>query len=386
MTNLATGTYRTPTGWLRQRLSHRNVQTLEASGSIEDELWILLEYLSEVEDIGLRFVTQNGVNKRKIRKVYKHFQAYVRQAKNYYYSAKQLHPRSSSLLYYYCFLNLAKAALVIKQPAIGSHKISHGITCLAKDFSKLKTQSVKVLNDGGIFPKFYEWYFGLSIKPQSLNIQKLLAYCTDISYQNIVAGNGNCKLLRGYYVHQVNVNQSSHTGWPLIGIASFSLCTPYQKAFKALYDNFEKVELPQFSGREYFDIENFELSAYTFFQSKNTFNWHTNQIPPAFECRDLVSKTFGSMLQTNYYKSDFDYYISLPYSANRQIPMDETVSIYLIMFYLSNLVRYNPSYLEELLSKKEAWIIDSFIRTCPLALLRSMASRITNIDSVISSR
>ncbi len=138
MTKLKTGTYRSPTGWLRQRLSKRNIQSLEASGSIDDELWILLEYQSEVEDVGLKFVEQNGVKKRNAKKVYKHFQAYIRQAKNYYYSAKQLHPRSASLLYYYCFLNLAKAALVLKQPTIAGHKISHVISCLSKDFSKLK--------------------------------------------------------------------------------------------------------------------------------------------------------------------------------------------------------------------------------------------------------
>ncbi len=386
MTQLTTGTYRKNTGWLRQRLSKRNMQGLEASGSIEDELWILLEYTSEIDDVGIKFMLQNGISKRNARKVYKHFQAYVRQAKNYYYSAKQLHPRSSSLLYYYCFLNLAKAALVIKQPTIGGHKIRHGISCLPKDFSKLKTQTVKVLNDGGVFPKFYEWFFGQSIKPQSLNIQKLFLYCTDISYQNIVSGVGNCKLLQGFYVHLVNATQNPHIGWPLIGIASFSQCGPYKKAFNTLFENFEKVELPPFSGREYFDMENFELSAFTFFQSKQPINWPSDNIPSTLESRDLVMKAIGGLIQPNYYKTNFDYYISLPYLPNKQIPMDETISIYLIMFYLSNLVRYNPSYLEELLSKKEAWLIDSFIRTCPLAYLRSMVSRITNTDYIISSR
>lgn len=386
MSKLTTGTYRQTSGWLRQRLSKRNIQGLDASGDIDDELWILLEYQSEVEDVGIKFLIQNGVNKRNAKGVFKHFQAYIRQAKNYYYSAKKLHPRSASLLYYYCFLNLAKAALVVKQPAIGGHKISHGLSCLPKDFSKLTTQTVKVLNDGGVFPKFYEWYFGQPIKAQSLNVQKLLLYCTDISYQNIVAGIGNCKLLQGYYVHLVDARQNPHIGWPLIGIASFNLCAPYPKAFKALYENFEKVDLPQFSGREYFELENFELSAFTFFQSKQTFNWLSDNILPALESRDLVMKTLGPLIQTNYYKSNFDYYVSLPYLPNMQIPIDETMAIYLIMFYLSNLVRYNPRYLEELLSKKESWLIDSFIRTCPLGYLRSMVSRITNTDYVIGKR
>lgn len=173
--------------------------------------------------------------------MFKHFQAFVRQAKNYYYSAKQLHPRSAGLLYYYCFLNLAKAAIVIKQPQIGGRKISHGISCLPKDFSKLKTQTVKILDDGGVFPILYEWYFGTVIRPQSLNIQRLFNYCTDISYQCLLTGFGNCKLLQGYYV--LLVNQDNHTGWPLIGIATFRQCEKYRKSFDVLYRNFEKVEL-----------------------------------------------------------------------------------------------------------------------------------------------
>lgn len=386
MTRLTIGTYRRPSGWLRQRLSKRNIQGLDASGEIDDELWILLEYQSEVEDVGIKFVIQNGIDRRNARKVYKHFQAYVRQAKNYYYSAKKLHPRSAGLLYYYCFLNLAKAALVLKQPSIAGRRISHGLSCLPRDFSKLKTQTVKILNDGGVFPKLYEWYFGIPIRPQSLNVQRLLNYCTDVSYQTAIAGFGNCKLLQSYYVHQVNASQNPKIGWPLLGIASFSECARYPKAMQALYQNFEKVDLPQFNGREYFDADNLHLSNFTFFQSKQTFNWISDNIPPTLESRDLVFRGLGTMLQTNYYKSDFDYYVALPYLPNRQIPMDETTAIYLIMFYVSNLVRYNPKYLEELLSKKEAWLIDSFIRTCPLAFLRSMVSRITNTDYTIGRR
>ncbi len=376
---------RQATGWLRQRLSRRNMQGLDTSGKIDDELWILLEYKSEVEDVGIKFLLQNGIKKRNVKKVYKHFQSYVRQAKNYYYSAKNLHPRSASLLYYYCFLNLAKAALVIKEPTIGGRKIGHGLSCMPKDFSKLKTQTVKVLNDG-VFPKFYQWYFGQSIKPQSLNVQKLLTYCTDISYQNRIAGIGDCKLLQAFFVSEVGVRENQKIGWPLLGIATFDSCTSYSKSFAFLHENFEEVNISFLSGKEYFDIDKHELNAFTFFQSKQTFNWASDNIPPIMEGRSLVMKTFGTLLQTNYYKSNFDYYISLPYLPNKQIPMDETISIYLIMYYLSNLVRYNPRYLEELLNKKEAWLIDSFIRSCPLIYLRSIISRINNIDYIISNR
>ncbi len=383
---LTTGTPRHSSGWLRQRPSKRNIEYLGASGLIDDELWILLEYRSEVEDVGIQFVQQNGIGQRNAKRIFKEFQSYIRQAKNYYYAAKKLHPRSAGLLYYYCFLNLAKSGLVLTEPSIAGRKIGHGLSCMPNDFSKLKKQTVKISNSG-VFPKLYEWYFGTSVRSgQSLNLQNLFGYCTDISYQNNVSGFGNTKMLPSFYVVQVDASHNPPIGWPLVGISSFNYCLPYKKSFNQFYKNFEKIELPQMVGRELFEVDSSTLTTHTFFQAKKSINWPIANVPPAYESRDLILDSIKHMLSTNYFGNNSDFYISLPYSRNRQISMDETISIYLIMFYISNLVRYNPRYLEGLLNKREAWLIDSFIRTCPLTFLRSMVSRIVNTDYVISSR
>lgn len=383
MIKLQAGKFRNSNGWLRQKISKRNVQPLAASGAIDDELWILLEYISEVETVGNKFLLDRGISRRIVTRVFKHFRGYIRQAKSYYNSAKILHSRSAGLLYYYCFLNLAKAAVLIQHPEIGGKRIGHGISCLPKGFPRFKTETIKILDDG-IFPLFYKWYFSTPIRHQSLNVQSLFNYCSDISYQCTLAGFGNCKLLEGYYVHVVDKN--NHTGWPLIGIADSKQGERYRQSIADLYKNFEQVELPLFSGREYFKMDNSQLMAFTFFQSKQVFNWISDNVPPFLESRDLVIKTLGNLVQANYFDNNFDYYISLPYLPNRQIAMDETIAIYLIMYYLSNLVRYNPGYLEELLSKKESWLIDSFVRSCSLTFLRSMISRITNTDYIIGRR
>jgi hypothetical protein len=378
------GTYRKSTGYLNQRISKRNVQGLDTDGQFDDELWILLEYYSEVEDMGKKHLASLGVPKVKLSKTFKHFQSYIRQAKNYYFSAEELHPRSAGLLYYYCFLNLAKAFIVQNDPSIGGVKIGHGVSCLSKDFSKIRNQTVKVLTGNDVFQRYYSIYFGVSIKQMSLNINELFRYCTDISYQCDLAGIGSRKVEPCLYVHLVNKGEK--TGWPVLGIPNFEAVRKYPKSLSELYKNFEQIDIPEHDAREFFDTSNFVLSRFTFLQSKQAFNWIGDNIPPILESRDLVLNSLKGMLQTNYFEDDYSFLLSLPYKINNQIPMDETIAIYLVMFYLSNLVRYNPSYLEKLLSKKEAWLIDSFVRSCSTTFLRSMVSRIVDIDFVIGRR
>jgi hypothetical protein len=66
--------------------------------------------------------------------------------------------------------------------------------------------------------------------------------------------------------------------------------------------------------------------------------------------------------------------------------MNELMSIYLIMFYMSSLVRYKPAFIENLLNTKEAWLIDSFVKSCSVTFLRMIVSEIMNTDFVIKYR
>ncbi len=384
MSEIPTGTFRAASGWIRQPLSTRNLQGLKTDGQIDDELWILIEYYSEIESVGIKHLLEQGVARRKIKTTYKHFQGYIRQAKNYYHAAKQLHPRSAALLYYYCFLNLAKALIIQKNPEIGGKRISHGASCLPKDFTKIKKQTIKIIKDNGVFERFYEMFCESPIKKQSLSVEQLLSYCTDISYQSLIAGYGRRKVESCYYVNLVD--HSNKTAWPLVGIPNFNEFKKYKKSLNIFFDKFELVEVPEKYAREYFQVSRDIILAFTFFQSRQTIPWDNPDIIPEKKCRNLVLESLGSIAQVNYFDDGLEFVTSLPYKINKQIPMNETIAIYLIMFYLSNLVRYNPAYLEELLTKKESWIIDSFIKSCSLTFLRAIISRITGTEFVIGKR
>src|SRR5260370_29243148 len=90
-------------GWVRFPISDDMVM-LNIRIDVEKELWSALEYYSEVEEVGLSLLQARGLPQPQHQEIFKYLQAFVRQAKSYYNSAKVLHYRSSSLLYYYSFL------------------------------------------------------------------------------------------------------------------------------------------------------------------------------------------------------------------------------------------------------------------------------------------
>src|SRR5712692_11248540 len=116
MSQTALSVARSFSGWIRLPVSNRRV-LLFTGLDIDRELWNALEYYSEVEDVGLNLIQAKGLQPQSLhQEIFKDFQAFVRQAKSYYGSAKALHYRSSSLLYYYSFLNLVKAYILLRDP------------------------------------------------------------------------------------------------------------------------------------------------------------------------------------------------------------------------------------------------------------------------------
>src|SRR5260370_2008082 len=157
MSQAAIPNARTFQSWARPSVGNNRFLLLTASPDIEHELWSMLEYYSEVEEVGLNLIQTKGLQPQNLHlEIFKSFQAFVRQAKTYYGSAKTLHYRSSSLLYYYSFLNLLKAYLfLIQPPRLSGLKVHHGLTY---DPSTPNTAFPLEIIEfrQGIFPMFYE--------------------------------------------------------------------------------------------------------------------------------------------------------------------------------------------------------------------------------------
>lgn len=380
------GTYRQLTSHNKLLITRQvNPEIGKTRINIDDELWLAVEYYSNIEEVGKSYIKSLGITRKdKIEKVFKDFQAYIRQAKSFYDLAIKTPNRSSSLLYYYSFLNIIKAGIVIREPNLARKKLMHGISYKTNSNKKFENESISIISGNYmVFSKFYELYFKEILKIKKINVSKLFGYCSDISIQFDKSSYGEKKIHPA--ILSIAHNDSNHTSWPIIGIVNAKLIKNYPKKFKNFFDSFEEITLPQQISRELFKLDAQQSSVFTYFQSKQTFNWINNNHTASLDCMSIVQDVFKNLYQTNFLiDEDPNFFINLPYLINNQTPMNEMMAIYLIMYYLSELVRYKPYYLEKLLNKKEAWMIDSFIISCPSSFLRAALSWVMSKDYIYS--
>jgi len=160
----------------------------------------------------------------------------------------------------------------------------------------------------------------------------------------------------------------------------------FPKTFDDFISNYERVDLSSLYYSKIFNLDASQKNFFTFFQSINTKSFLSDKFIPIEIIKSEVMKTFKSVFQFNFFSKNYDFIIAMPYKRANQVQLDETVAIYIVMFYLSNVIRYKPQYLESLLNKKEALLINDFVKFSPLTFLRSIISQITRVNYIIDRR
>ena len=348
-------------------------QPLGTNLPIKDEIFASLEYISEVNTVSLEFISKFGHTKEKAKEIQPRFKAFIRQSKTFYDSAELLHHRASPLLYYYSFLNLAKAFLCLHQPNFVGNKIHHGLNHSFTEGS-LKKQNVNVTD--GVFRLLYEQIYGNSLPTTSkntagtkINVIKALAYSSDIAFEYKNANYGDHRQLRVKY----RLIQNQQDAYALIAVEQFSLIENYKKSLTGFNKFFEEVDLPKNSAKDLFDFYAENKQGFRFFESIKTYPVQSNyRLDIADDCMKLIKNLYVSST----YSDGIDFSLALPLSKTNQLAFNEFFGIYTGMFFLGSLVRYHQYYLEDLLASKDAWIIERFARSAPLSLLLSFSNHI----------
>jgi hypothetical protein len=358
-----------------------------SSTDICEELWSSIEYYSEVPSAGRELILSLGASPRSVPKLYTIFRAHVRQARHYYDAAKSTHYRSSSLLYYYSFLNLIKAGIIIRQPTLANSKLVHGLAYKVTKTRTFATETVQAYRGANqIFSLWYQQYTGEPLRSDNLNISNLMGYASDISTQYGLCGFGKGKLHAAYFMAMMD--QTDQTGWPLVGIMDYERLSSYAKRLKPFLDDYTQVEVPKSFGLELFKLSAFAHSKVTYFEG-TAVPWLAPDSPPSpWDLSIDVATKLNGMSQTNYFKggSSSNFFVTQPYRPKNQIAFDETLAIYVVMFYLSSLVRYKPEYLDKLLNSKEAWLIENFVKFSSTTFLRGAVSWVINKDYIYERR
>jgi YaaC-like Protein len=338
---------------------------LGSAAAVKGELIGSLELYSEVKAFGKELLKVYG--HPNLAEAFLQFQAYIRQARTFFEAAEVLHHRASPLNYYYAFLNFAKAYILLRTPRFVDDNLVHGLRHKAKS-SSLRKQSVRVLQDG-VFPLFYKEVTSASISNGArFKIVDLLGYVSDVGYEYRHLKYGEPQ----YYRCRFAICNSSTTR------AQFAIIAAHRppsidisKKNLGLNKFFDAVTLDKHIARELFGLKAEDMPAYQFYESKQ-------QYPPADFAKvpsDIAAKLSG-IISYNPFNDPFLFVLNNRIRSPRLAPMHEMLAIYCCMYYLGSLVRYRPDLLEAMLSTKDAWIIERFTKSAPLAFLRHIRNLI----------
>lgn len=354
---------------------------LRTSDTIENELFGSLEFLSQIDEVGIAFFRRHG-HTRNVKKTLLQFQSFIKQARTFYDAAEALHYRASALNYFYSFLNLAKAYITIFDPLYVAGHVYHGLSH-KRQKTPLSLQFV-VCRDG-VFPRFYRAITDQEIDvPTSIKISDLLGYCSDVAYDYEYADFGPHRTIPCHLV--IVSNRANNEYHILLACHGFGKLESYKKSLSPFFRYFEEVDLPRNNARQMFGITAEEMRFVRFFESKSTYPAPVNNVIPTGAMLSETHSALKHLFITNVYDDNIDFHLSMPLRINFQITMNEILAIYAVMFFLSDLVRYDPAYIESLLASRDAWIVERFVKTAPITFLRHMRNLIEGRDFVYKIR
>lgn len=294
------------------------------------------------------------------------------QAERYWNSAQQVHQhyQSSALLYYYSFLNLTKALLVmnIGSSFDDSKKVYHGLTAHTYVPKDLLKQEVNV-RDG----VFYD-YFRLLLRrepPKSIRITHAMSYLMDVGMQYRVC----IGLPRAVGFHAKLVEYGGGNKWGyLIRVKRESRFWLQCKRFPNFNSVFERVTTDLPTGvieRAQLDASNIDYSVYHFYQFRD------KQLVDIRDVARVLQSVFEDSISWSFYEEEYNGIINVPPRAPESSQwINEELASYVTMFHLSDLVRYRPELMNELLGGEYGQLIRSIVNNCPVRFVQGVASRL----------
>jgi hypothetical protein len=339
----------------------------------------MLHQLAQRPDKGRALFSPPLANQNRL---WREFSNYVRQAKAYWDAAQLTAGSSAALLYYYAFLNLAKAELLTTRPAdIYGQRVQHGLT-----FSPTRAQSVRgdiVRVANGAFPMLYQKRTGLPLAVGTeLSIRSLLRSIPEVGLELADTGMVGTTAEPLFHV----VAQDDTAAWVLLGSYMSGFLSDSRhittRLFRRSFDYFNVSELSNW--RDIFSLSRRLIARFGIFQSKATFSRINLDGSTA---ADYVSASEHLRATLRPYVDDaidqpIDAVLIPSLLRSRPLPMPASMARYAIMFYVSSLVRYKPSALDPTKRATEAWLFDSFSRETPLSLLANSYSGI--VDSPLA--
>ncbi|KAB5490791.1 MULTISPECIES: YaaC family protein [Flagellimonas] len=315
---------------------------------------------------------------------------YIDQAKTYFNDAVKSNWKSSGLIYYYSFLNLAKALIVSKRYLSGTYLAStnvyHGLSAQTQSINNLLDFEIEIhpkVSRGkkNIFAIFYkavtgvEWPFNHNVK---VTVGDIISYCQDIEHESTNFYGIDKKVLPVYST----IRYSNKEAWfeilcndeylnNLLNDLPFELYSLVHKKFVSRFD---------FSDwKSEYNVHSSQFSRNTLINFKPlSLNGSSLQVRIQEISREAQIALAGFFvypshqnLQENYW-----YFITKLDVGARRLVWRPILSNYLFAFVLSTILRYYPFLFYS--DSQDSFISEAWCNQSPETTLRQLLMEFTN--------
>ena len=264
---------------------------------------------------------------------------------------------------------------------LSSKKYTHGISEVYKKIFKDCEISIKT-SDAGDIQIAHEMLmlFDSNIAPQpntnkhNFNIREILSHCTGIhrSYSEIYnKAESFIKVVdyslfkRGkdlYFVGYLDNSKPISDKIPMLRAAGYSI------------DEFKNDRFTLNENNLVFDELDFFKDGFYFFDKIRMPHGYSHDKIPKIYYEGLSNKIRGRGVW--YLVGNNGYTLYLSTSNNLRYRYSQESIIYIVMFFLGSITRYNPYLFDTLFSDKEQWLISEFLMTQPKQFLYLLTSHV----------
>jgi hypothetical protein len=331
-------------------------------GDPETIIWSSIHHLCSrgvAEYIAANF---HGVKRvRDIRAVAGNIKLYVEQAYEFYEAAKAAKPNTAPLIYYYSFLNIAKAICELRNPRFHERHecYHHGISWRPdpRYYVNLEREQVALVRRG-VWHVLWESITRSTCvvtNPTRLRIKDMFLYCPEISIEVDRAFGKEIQLLC-LVEPDVFYDQSAAQAWIRFGLSRLEL-----KYFGLTIPTLMKALATPRSGYIEVHASNRDVRM---FQSAHAANVSRGKSILDAIYPDVIGMNIFSHLDRG---GRIEY--GIPLQGRLPLRMPQLMVLYTILFWLGSLVRYDPHSVSELMDSQYWTLIDGFMSQSRLWLL-----------------
>jgi len=323
-------------------------------GNPETIIWSSIHHLCSRSAAEYYARVAHGIsNKRDRRAVAENIKLYIHQASEFYQAAASAKPNTAPLIYYYSFLNLAKAFCEIRKPRFHQRKecYAHGLGWRPSRTRVVNPWSERVtIGTRGVWHALWEALTG-RVCPAAdgvrLPVRKLFSYCPEVSAEYLSIFSGATPTV-DLVAPGVVYNKTKREAW-----LRFSLRRADLKAHglhvPALLRQTKTVH------SAFFEVRSVDTSL-RLFESETAKAMGPDDDPWTAVRADVSALNVISM-----YGDTPNLSYAIPIQGSLPISLPQLLVSYTTLFWLGSLVRYDPHSVHRLMDSEFWVLIDGFM-------------------------